>query len=47
MTEHGIHNPRLLMQDTNRRLFEWFVSRIDAPWTLRRALVDQKWQFRL
>ena len=33
-----IHNPRLLMQDTNRRLFEWFASRMDARSALRRAL---------
>jgi hypothetical protein len=38
MTEHGIHNPRLLMQDTDRRLFEWFANRVDALWTLRRVL---------
>jgi hypothetical protein len=31
-------NPRLLMQDTDRRLFAWFVSRVDARWALRRAL---------
>jgi len=47
MTENRILNPRLLMQDTDRRLFAWFVSRIDAPWVLRRVLVDQKRQFRL
>jgi hypothetical protein len=47
MTEHGIHNPRLLLQDCDRKLFAWFVSRIDAPWVLRRVLVDQKRQFRL
>ena len=33
-----VHNPRLLMQDTNRGLFNWFLGRADAPWTLRRAL---------
>jgi len=47
MTEHGIHNPRLLLQDCDRKLFAWFVSRIDAPWVLRRVLVDQKTHFRL
>ena len=34
----GITNPRLLMQDTDRRLFGWFASRVDARWVLRRAL---------
>ena len=38
MTDRTIHNPHLLMQDTNRRLFAWFLGRVDAPWTLRRAL---------
>ena len=38
MLDLTIHNPRLLMQDTNRALFNWFLSRVDAPWTLRRAL---------
>jgi succinate dehydrogenase flavin-adding protein (antitoxin of CptAB toxin-antitoxin module) len=45
--EQGIYNPRLLLQDCDRKLFAWFVSRIDAPWVLRRVLVDQKRQFRL
>ena len=40
MTDPTIHNPRLLMQDTNRRLFEWFVNRVDARWTLRRVLAS-------
>ena len=31
-------NPRLLMQDTDRALFEWFASRADARWVLRRVL---------
>ena len=31
-------NPRLLMQDTDRALFEWFASRVDARWVLRRVL---------
>ena len=39
MTDPTIHNPRLLMQDTDRRLFAWFLSRVDARWALRRALV--------
>lgn len=34
----GVTNPRLLMQDTDRRLFAWFLSRADARHTLRRAL---------
>lgn len=34
----GVTNPRLLMQDTDRRLFQWFLSRVDARHTLRRAL---------
>jgi len=38
VTDPTIHNPRLLMQDTNRGLFNWFLARVDAPWTLRRAL---------
>ena len=38
ITDPTIHNPRLLMQDTNRRLFEWFVSRLDARWALRGVL---------
>lgn len=38
MADPTIHNPRLLMQDTNQRLFNWFLSRVDAPWTLRQAL---------
>ena len=33
-----IHNPRLLMQDTNPRLFAWFLGRVDARWALRRVL---------
>ena len=37
-TDWTIHNPRLLMQDTDRRLFAWFVNRVDARWALRRAL---------
>ena len=45
--EQGIYNPRLLLQDCDRKLFAWFVSRIDAPWVLRGVLVDQKRQFRL
>jgi hypothetical protein len=36
--DRTIHDPHLLMQDTDRRLFGWFLSRVDAPWTLRRAL---------
>jgi hypothetical protein len=35
-----IHNPRLLMQDTNPRLSEWFASRVDARWALRRVLAS-------
>jgi hypothetical protein len=31
-------NPRLLMQDTDKKLFAWFLSRVDACETLRRAL---------
>jgi hypothetical protein len=38
MTEHGIHNPRLLLQDCDRKLFAWFLSRVDARWALRKAL---------
>jgi len=38
MTDPTILNLRLLMQDTNPRLFEWFTSRVDARWALRRAL---------
>ena len=38
MTDPTILNPRLLMQDTDRRLFAWFVNRVDARWTLRRVL---------
>ena len=34
----GVTNPRLLMQDTDRGLFQWFLSRVDAPWTLRQVL---------
>jgi len=40
MTDPTIHNPRLLMQDTNPRLFEWFASRVDARWALRRVLAS-------
>ena len=36
--DRTIHNPHLLMQDTDRRLFQWFATRVDARWTLRRAL---------
>ena len=36
-------NPRLLMQDTDKKLFQWFLSRVDARETLRRALgVDKR-----
>ena len=38
MTDPTVLNPRLLMQDTNRRLFEWFANRVDARWTLRKML---------
>ena len=37
-TDWTIHNPRLLMQDTDRRLFAWFVNRVDARRALRRVL---------
>ena len=40
MSDPTIHNPRLLMQDTDRRLFAWFLSRVDACWTLRRMLAS-------
>ena len=36
-------NPGLLMQDTDRKLFAWFLNRVDARETLRRALgVDKR-----
>jgi hypothetical protein len=36
-------NPRLLMQDTDKKLFAWFLNRVDARETLRRALgVDKR-----
>ena len=38
MEDLTVHNSRLLMQDTNRGLFGWFLSRADARHTLRRAL---------
>ena len=38
MTDPTVHNPRLLMQDTNRALFNWFLGRADAPWALRQVL---------
>jgi len=38
MLDPTVHNPRLLMQDTNRALFQWFLSRVDARHTLRQAL---------
>ena len=36
--DRTIVNPRLLLQDADRRLFAWFASRVDARWALRRAL---------
>ena len=30
--------PPGLLQDDSRALFRWFATRIDARWTLRRAL---------